>query len=155
MRKMKALRETTYRAERDDEMLHKGCVSVPVAAVMLSLSRPRVYAMATDDTLSTVQIGGSVYVTVRSIKAYRESVAVPAGLILMSDAQKEFHYSRATLWRRVLDGTLRKEIINERAYLHRIDLDKLYGSHTPTLSIPTKNGKRRKEGDEKRQARPG
>ena len=122
-------------------MLRTGRVSVPVAAQILGLSVPRVYAMANDGTLQSERMGGAVYVVLASLKAYQKSLKVPAGLILLTDAQHEYNYSRPTLWRRVQEGTLRKEIINERAYLHRTDLDKLYGLHSPTLSAPTKKRK--------------
>jgi predicted DNA-binding transcriptional regulator AlpA len=119
-----ATQEPTKRQERDARHLREGLLSIPAAAKVLRLSPPRAYGLALDGTFDRRKIGGAVYVTAASVKAYQQARAtVPTGWISLPDACRLTGYGRTAILDRVRSGQLERRLVHRRLYLYRPALD--------------------------------
>jgi len=119
----RAHKRPPHRIERDDAMKAQGCLSIPVAAKALGVSAARAYALASAGALAVQKLGGSVYVSAASLKAYQDAQKAPPGWIQLSTACHLYHYHKATLNKRAAVGQLRRQRFGGRTYFAVADLE--------------------------------
>jgi hypothetical protein len=115
----------TLRQERDAAQLAVGYLSITAAAKRLGVSPARAYALAQALELTSTKLGGSVYVQVSSIDAYKASRKAPPGWIRVARAVRLYHYGRSALLARAARGEVGRQVFGGRTHLKVEDLDSL------------------------------